>query len=117
MPRGRLLRLGAEDREVNRVGQLGGLPIACALTPGASREQIERWRAFDDEHSLAVERTEMSLVVQYARTDDSVRRLRELVAVESAGYSFVDWRVEDDQEHLRLTVKGTPEQLDALNVG
>ena len=45
------------------------------------------------------------------------RRLRELVAVESACCSFVDWRVVDEQVHLRLFVTGTPEQLVALNVG
>lgn len=28
-------------------GSLNGLPIACRLTVGASREQLERWRAFD----------------------------------------------------------------------
>lgn len=98
-------------------GPLNGLPIACTLTPGAGRDQIERWRAFDDEHALGVERTETRLVVRYARTEASVRRLRELVAVESACCSFVDWRVVDEQVHLRLFVTGTPEQLVALNVG
>lgn len=102
---------------MTRIGPLGGLPIACALAPGVGRDQIERWRAFDGEHSLGVERTETRLVVHYARTDDSVRRLRELVAVESACCSFVDWRVVDEQGHLRLFVTGTPEQLAALNVG
>ncbi|WP_210603409.1 hypothetical protein [Brevibacterium oceani] len=102
---------------MNRTGPLGDLPIACTLTPGAGREQIERWRAFDGEHALDVERTETSLVVHYSRTEDSVRRLRELVAVESSCCSFVDWRVEDDREQLLLVVTGSAEQLAALDVG
>lgn len=28
-------------------GPLNGLPIACTLTVGAGREEVERWRAFD----------------------------------------------------------------------
>ena len=102
---------------MNSIGPLGGLPVACALTPGAGRDQIERWRAFDDEHALDVERTETRRVVHYARTDDSVRRLRELVAVESSCCSFVNWRIEDDQQRLRLVVTGSAEQLTALDVG
>ena len=102
---------------MNRTGPLGGLPIACALAPGAGREQIERWRAFDDEHCLGVERTETRLIVRYARTEDSVRRLRELVAVESSCCSFVDWRAEDDREQLLLVVTGSAEQLAVLDVG
>ena len=102
---------------MTRTGPLGGVPIACALAPGAGREQIERWRAFDDEHALGVERTETRLVVRYARTDDSVRKLRALVAVESSCCSFVDRRVVDDQQRLLLVVTGSAEQLAALNVG
>ncbi|MDN5757984.1 MAG: hypothetical protein L0H59_05555 [Tomitella sp.] len=101
---------------MNRIGPLGDLPIACALTPGADRDQIERWRAFDDEHALGVERVESRLAVHYLRTDDSVRRLRELVAVESSCCSFVDWTVEEDQEHLLLVVTGSADQLAEIDV-
>ena len=92
--------------------QLAGvrLPIVCTFAPGPGRQQIERWRA------LGVECTETS-VVDHARTDDPARRLRELVAIESSCCSFVDWRVEDEQEHQRLIINGTPEQLAALDVG
>ncbi|GMA19216.1 hypothetical protein MM440_03515 [Arsenicicoccus piscis] len=55
--------------------------------------------------------------MDHARTDDPARRLRELVAIESSCCSFVDWRVEDEQEHQRLIINGTPEQLAALDVG
>ncbi|WP_432789353.1 hypothetical protein QYM46_13580 [Brevibacterium sp. K11IcPPYGO002] len=98
-------------------GPLNGLPIACTLTVGAGRDQIERWRAFDDEHALGVERTETRVVMHYARTDVSIRLLRELVAVESSCCSFVDWVIDVDQPDLLLVVTGTPEQLAALSVG
>lgn len=47
---------------MNRTGPLDGLPIAGKLTPGASRDQIELWRAFDYEHALDVKHTETRLV-------------------------------------------------------
>lgn len=42
---------------------------------------------------------------------------RELVKVESACCSFVDWRIEDDGSQLRLVVSGSPEHLAALSIG
>lgn len=99
------------------VGPLGGLPIACALAPTAGREQLERWRAFDDEHLLDVERADTRLVVHYAKTDDSAQRLRDLAATESSCCSFVDWEVDDDHADLRRVVTGTPDQLTTLSLG
>lgn len=99
------------------IGPLGDVPITCTLTPNAGEEQVKRWKAFDDDYLLNVERTETMLVVHYAKTEESSRRLRELVAVESACCSFVDWRVEDEHEDLRLKVTGAPEKLAALSVG
>lgn len=99
------------------IGPLGDVPIACTLTPSAGKDQVERWKAFDDHHLLNVERTETMLVVHYAKTEESSRRLRELVAVESACCSFVDWSVEAEHEDLRLKVTGTSEQLAAFSIG
>ncbi|PFG68179.1 hypothetical protein B0O41_3012 [Propionibacteriaceae bacterium ES.041] len=109
--------MSAATRVESPVGPLPGLPIACALTPSAGKEQVQRWRAFDDEHLFEVERGETRLVVHYARTDDSAQRLRDLVATESECCSFVDWRIDDDHDDLRLVVTGTPDQLAALGVG
>ena len=55
--------------------------------------------------------------MHYARTGDSARRLRDLVATESACCSFVDWQIDDDHADLRLVVTGTPEQLAGLSIG
>ncbi|MFJ4760194.1 hypothetical protein ACIP1V_05255 [Kocuria marina] len=101
----------------NPRGALSALPAACSLRPGAGREQVARWRAFDDENLIGVERSETRLTVHYTRTDATITRLRELVEIESACCSFVDWRVVDDQERLRLVVTGSAEQLAALDVG
>src|SRR5699024_5336838 len=60
------------------VGPLGDVPIACTLTPSAGQDQVERWKAFDDHYLLDVERTKTMLVVHYAKTEESSRRLREL---------------------------------------
>ncbi len=61
-----------------------GLRVAGrrALTLSAGTEQFARWRSFDGERLLEVERAETRLVVHYAKTDDSARRLRDLVAAE-----------------------------------
>ena len=102
---------------MTRIGPLNEVPIACTLTPSAGRQQVERWCAFDDAYLLDVEHGESRLAVRYARTEDSVQQLRELVAVESACCSFVEWDIDESQDELRLVVTGTPEQLAALNIG
>lgn len=99
------------------IGQLTEVPLACTLTPDAGREQVQRWRAFDHEHALGRHSTPTVLTVRYARTPAAVAQLRELVKVESACCSFVDWRIEDDGSQLRLVVSGSPEHLAALSIG
>lgn len=98
-------------------GPLSQLPIACTLTPDTGREQIGRWRAFDGDYLLDAKRTDDRLVVHYAKVGDATRRLRDLVAVESACCSFVEWAIDESNDGLRLVVTGTPEQLAALVVG
>lgn len=99
------------------IGPLNGLPIACTLAPDAGREQVEKWRAFDQEYALDVERTDNRVTIRYSNVADSAARLRQMVATESACCSFVDWSIEDGDADLRLVVTGTPEQLTALNGG
>lgn len=98
------------------IGPLNGLPIACALTPTAGQEQVERWRAFDDDYALSIERTETQIIVHYAKVEDSITRLRDLVAAESACCSFARWTIDHAHADLRLIVTGTPEQLAALTI-
>lgn len=101
---------------MTHVGPLRGLPIACTFTPDAGKAQVERWHAFDEDYALAVERTDTRLTIHYAKVDDAITRLRELVAGETACCSFVDWSIDEDHADLRLIVTGSAEQLAALSV-
>lgn len=92
------------------------LPIACELSASGGREQLERWRAFDDDYALSSEETEGSYVVHYAKLPDSEARLAELVAQESRCCSFADWSIDASSRELRLVVTGTPEALAALSI-
>lgn len=102
---------------MTHIGPLNGLPIACTLTPAAGQAQVEKWRSFNGEYALQTERTDSHLTVHYAKLDDSKRRLRELVAVESTCCAFVDWTIDETHPDLRLVVTGSPEQLAELDVG
>jgi hypothetical protein len=103
---------------MSNIGPLNQLPIACTLPDlDAAREQVSKWHAFDADYALEQQRTETSLTVHYAKVDDSVQRLRELVAVEKTCCAFVDWAIDETHHDLRLVVTGTPFELSALNVG
>lgn len=92
------------------------LPIACALTPDRGRDQVEKWRAFDNDYLLGVERTETQQTAHYVTGDDSMQRLQELVAIESDCCSFVDWTIDTNHTDLWLVINGSAEQLAALDV-
>lgn len=98
-------------------GPLNGLPIACTLTPAAGKVQVEKWQRFDDEYALGTERTDTRLTVHYVKLDDSIRRLRELVAAESTCCAFVDWNIDESHADLQLIITGTADQLATLSVG
>ncbi|NLE80547.1 MAG: hypothetical protein GX610_13355 [Rhodococcus sp.] len=102
---------------MTHIGPLNALPIACTLGPNVGREQVERWRDFDGEYAVGIERTDTQLVVHYRKVEESVQRLRQLVATESDCCSFVDWAIDNTHDDLRLIVTGTPGQLAALHVG
>ena len=102
---------------MTHTGPLNGPTIACTFDPSVGRAQVEKWLAFDEDYALETERTDTRLTIHYAKVDDSIHRLRELVAVESSCCAFVDWTIDETQTHLLLTVTGTPEQLAALNIG
>lgn len=90
-------------------------PVACTLaTIAEAKAQVERWRAFDADYALSSGLTDTRLTVHYAKVDDSIRRLRDLVAVERRCCAFVEWSIEDRHSDLRLIAHGTPDQLAAL---
>lgn len=99
-------------------GSFNDAPIACALpTITEAKAQVEKWQAFDADYALSSERTDTKLTVHYAKVEDSIQRLRELVAVERRCCAFVDWSTEEYDDELRLVARGNPDQLTALNVG
>lgn len=98
------------------LGPLKDIPIACTLMPSSGREQLARWRRFDDEYGLSRESDGDGLVIRYAKVPDSTVRLRELVAGESQCCSFVEWEIDESRDDLRLVVRGAPDALAALNV-
>ena len=94
-------------------GPFRDVPIACTLpTIAEAKAQVEKWQAFDADYALSSERTDSELVIHYAKVDDSISRLRDLVAVEQRCCAFID---ENDSD-LHLIARGSEEQLAALNV-
>ncbi|MDN5745497.1 MAG: hypothetical protein L0H31_10300 [Nocardioidaceae bacterium] len=99
------------------IGPFNDVPIACTLpTIAEAKAQVERWQAFDADYALSSELTDAQLTVHYVKVEDSIRRLRDLVAVEGRCCAFVDWSIDEDHDDLRLIARGTPDQLAALNV-
>lgn len=93
-------------------------PVACTLaTIAEAKAQVARWRTFGADYALSSERTETRLTIRYAKGEDSLRRLRDLVAVERRCCAFVDWTIDEDHDDLLLVAHGTPDQLASLNVG
>ncbi|CDK00118.1 MAG: hypothetical protein ABS62_11010 [Microbacterium sp. SCN 70-200] len=99
-------------------GPFNEAPIACTLpTIAEAKAQVEKWQAFDADYAQSSERTDTQLTVHYAKVEDSILRLRDLVAVERRCCAFVDWSTEESDEELRLIARGTSDQLAALNIG
>lgn len=97
-------------------GPFRDVPIACTLpTIAEAKAQVERWQAFDVDYALSSERSDSALIVHYAKVNDSIIRLRELVAVEQRCCAFVEWSIDASGNDLRLIARGSEEQLAALN--
>src|SRR5688572_27529029 len=103
---------------MTNIGPFNDAPIACTLpTIAEAKAQVEKWQAFDADYALSSERTDTQLTVHYAKVEDSIQRLRELVAVERRCCAFVDWSTEEGDDELRLVARGNSDQLAALNLG
>lgn len=98
-------------------GPFREVPIACTLPSIAeAKAQVEKWQAFDAEYAVSSERSDSELIVHYAKVDDSISRLRDLVEVEQRCCAFVEWEIDETSTDLRLIARGSDEQLAALNV-
>ena len=90
------------------------LPVACTLTPETGSAQLTAWREFNDDYLLDVDRTQGAVTVHYARIDDAIVRLTELVRTEQSCCSFASWAIDVTHADLRLTVTGAESALGAL---
>lgn len=98
-------------------GPFREVPIACTLPSiGEAKAQLEKWQAFDADYALSSEHTDSALVIHYAKVDDSIRRLRDLVEGEQRCCAFVQWDIDESEGDLRLIARGSEDQLAALNV-
>lgn len=98
-------------------GPFRDVPIACTLpTIAEAKAQVERWQAFDADYALSSERSDSALIILYAKVNDSISRLRELVEVEQRCCAFVEWDIDESGSDLHLIARGSEEQLAALNV-
>lgn len=98
-------------------GPFRDVPIACTLpTIAEAKAQVERWQAFDADYALSSERSDSALIIHYAKVNDSISRLRDLVEVEQRCCAFVEWGIDESGNDLRLIARGSEEQLAALNV-
>ncbi len=92
------------------------LPAACTLGSGPGRDQLARWQAMDASHLIDRSRAPAELVVRYRVDAHSRRELRELVDVERDCCAFLRWDVTDGTDTLRVSVRGTPSELDTLGL-
>jgi hypothetical protein len=90
--------------------------VACTLPTEERRALQERWRQFEDEYELDIERTDTRLVIHYAKVEDSITRLRALVDTERQCCAFARWDVDDSSHDLELAVTAPAGQLQALNI-
>ena len=92
------------------------LPVACTLGVTDGAAQLQRWRRLNDRALLRRMREPEELLLVY-RADDATRaELQSLVDVETTCCAFLEWRVEEREDDLRLHVRGTAAELDTLDL-
>lgn len=102
----RVLRMSAAGRPRTAIG--------CTLNTAGGISQRARWREFNDDYLLELDRVPGCLTAHYARVDDSVPRLAELVRMEKVCCAFAAWTVSAGRSRLRLEVTGADRDLAML---
>ncbi|RBY78550.1 hypothetical protein DQ239_08335 [Blastococcus sp. TF02-09] len=91
------------------------LPVACTLGAADGAAQLRRWRRLDDRALVRRAREAEELLLVY-RADDATRtELHDLVGVERTCCAFLDWRIEEQADGLRLNIRGAATDLDGLD--
>lgn len=70
------------------------LPVACTLTPSSGAARLTAWNRFNDDYLLGVTRAPGSITVHYAKGDDAMMRLADLVRAEQSCCTFADWTID-----------------------
>jgi hypothetical protein len=96
--------------------QLPVLPVACTLGATDGAAQVARWRRLNARSLAHRERRDDELLLVYRADDDTRAELDSLVAVETTCCAFLDWRVEEREDELRLRISGTAAELDTLDL-
>ena len=96
--------------------QLPVLPTACTLGATDGAVQLQRWRRLNDRALVRRVREAEELLLVYRADDGTKAELQSLVDVETTCCAFLDWRVEESEDHLRLLVRGTAAELDTLDL-
>lgn len=100
-------------RRFDDAGRISDVPLPPVAE---AKVQVQRWQAFDADYALSSERTDSELIIHYAKVDDSISRLKDLVEVEQRCCAFVEWSIDESGNDLRLIARGSEDQLAALNV-
>ena len=82
------------------------LPIACTLTPDAMTDRLAFIEALSADALLARETTEKGLRVRLRDSPEIERRVRELIAAESACCAFLAFELTREPGELVLEVTG-----------
>lgn len=90
------------------------LPVACTLSAADGAVQLDAWRMFNDDYQLEVDREPGSITVHYAKVDDAVTRITELVRTERSCCASASWRIDATHGDLRLHVTAADDALQAL---
>jgi len=88
---------------------MSDLPIACTLTPDAMTDRLAFIESLRDDALVARETTDTGLRVRLRDDGDVERRVRALVAAESACCAFLTFVLEREGGELVLTVDGPAE--------
>jgi hypothetical protein len=92
------------------------LPVACTLGVTDGAAQVERWRQLNDRSLVRRDRQPGELLLVYRADDGTRAELQSLVDVETTCCAFLEWRVEEREDDLRLHVRGTAAELDTLDL-
>jgi MerR family transcriptional regulator, copper efflux regulator len=80
------------------------LPIACSLSGADFAERVEELRALGRDGLVSVSKVPGRAVLRFRPAADIRERVEAAAAAESECCAFLDFRVDDDDEAITLTI-------------